>query len=165
MEQPTGYGYGWFLKISDGIKSIEHEGGMPGFLTNEIYYPAEDVFIAILCNNGSISINDLSVNIAQIALGKSLQESVQVDPKDLNKYVGVYKLSIDTSRTITVMKENDHLVAKVSKTETIPLIFQSATKFQFKNLLDADCEFVIENGKVTKFNVSQHGHYEWIKTQ
>ncbi len=163
--KPTGYGYGWFLRTSNGIKSIEHEGGMPGFLTNEIYYPAEDVFIAILCNNGSISINDLSVNIAQIALGKSLQESVQVDPKDFYKYVGVYKLSIDTSRAITVMKENDHLVAKVSKTETIPLIFQSATKFQFKNLLDADCEFVIENGKVTKFNVSQHGHYEWIKTQ
>jgi CubicO group peptidase (beta-lactamase class C family) len=161
----AGYGYGWFLRISNSIKSIEHEGGMPGFLTNEIYYPTEDVFIAIFCNNESISINDLSVNIAQITLGKSLQEHVKVDPKDLERFVGVYKLSIDIGRTITVMKENDHLVAKISKTQTIPLVFQSDTKFQFKNLLDVDCEFVIENGKVTRFNVSQNGHYEWIKTQ
>ena len=159
------YGYGWFLKTSNGIKSIAHAGGIPGFVTNEIYFPAEDIFIAILCNCGVAPIDELSVNISGIALGKSLQSDVKVDSKTLDKYVGVYKLSIDTSRTIIVLKKNDQLFAKASDTEIFPLVFKSETEFEFKNILDAHCEFVTENGKVTKFNVSQNGHYEWIKTQ
>lgn len=161
----TGYGYGWFLKSSNGIKSIEHEGGIIGFKSNEIFYPAEDVFIAILCNSGAAPIDEISIKVSNIALGKILQRDVKVDTKTLDNYVGVYRLSIDTNRIIEVVKENDHLIAKVSTTETIPLVFQSNTKFQFKNLLGANCEFLTENGKVTKFNVSQNGQYEWIKQQ
>jgi CubicO group peptidase (beta-lactamase class C family) len=161
----TGYGYGWFLKTSNGIKSIEHEGGIPGFVTNEIYFPAEDIFIAILFNCGAAPVDELSVNISGIALGKPLQTDVKVEAKTLDKYVGVYKLTIDSSRTITMVKKDDQLFAKVSETEIIPLRFQSETKFQFKNILDANCEFVSENGRVTKISVSQNGHYEWIKTQ
>jgi len=86
-------------------------------------------------------------------------------PKHLDKYLGMYRLTIDTNRTMTIMKEKDRLVAKVSKTEIIPLLFQSETKFQFKNLLNVDCEFVIDKGHVTKFTVSQNGDFEWLKTQ
>ncbi len=161
----TDYGYGWFLKTSEGIKSIEHGGGIPGFRTDEIYFPSEDIFIAILCNCGTASIDELSVNISSVALGKSLQSDVTVDPKTLDKYVGVYRLSIDTSRTIIMLKKNNRLFAKASDMEIFPMVFQSETKFEFKNILDAHCEFITENGKVTKINVSQNGHYEWIKTQ
>jgi CubicO group peptidase (beta-lactamase class C family) len=161
----TGYGYGWFLKTSNGVKSIAHAGGIPGFITNEIYFPTEDVFIVILCNCGSAPIDELSVNISSIVLGKSLQTDVKVDAKTLDKYVGVYKLTIDKSRTITMVKRDNQLFAKVSESELFPIVFQSETKFQFKNILDANCEFIIENGKVTKISVSQNGHYEWIKAQ
>ena len=164
-ETSTGYGYGWFVKTTAGIQSIEHEGGMPGFRTNEIYYPAEDIFIATLFNCGSAPIDQLSPALASMVLGKPLQTDVRVDTKMLDEYVGSYQLSIDTARKMTILKDKDHLIAKVSATETILLLFQSETKFQFKNLLDADCEFIKENGKVTKFNVSQHGHFEWIKIQ
>ena len=161
----TDYGYGWYLKSSNGIKSIEHQGGIPGFKSNEIFYPEEDVFIAVLCNSGAAAIDEISIKVSNIVLGKTLQTDVKVDTKFLDNYVGIYRLSIDNNRTIEIVKEKDHLIAKVSGTEIIPLIFQSDTKFQFKNLLDANCEFVTENGRVTKFNVTQNGHYEWIKQQ
>jgi len=161
----TGYGYGWFLKTSNGIKSIEHEGGIPGFKSNVIYFPADDIFIAALYNCGTVPVDDLSNTISSIAIGKPLQTDIKVDTKILDEYVGVYKLIIDTSRTITMLKENNQLIAQVSETEKMPILFQSETKFQFKNLLDAHCEFVKENGKVTKFNVSQNGHFTWTKIQ
>ncbi|OQP66560.1 hypothetical protein A3860_13855 [Niastella vici] len=161
----TGYGYGWFVKTSNGIKSIEHEGGMPGFKTNEIYYPAEDLFIAILCNSGAVNIDELSASISVITLGKPLQCDVKVDPEILDKYVGAYKLSIDPNRTITIQRVNDRLIAVVSPTQKMPLLFLSETNFQFKNLLGASGEFVVEEGKVTKFYVNQNGRYEWIKTK
>jgi CubicO group peptidase (beta-lactamase class C family) len=161
----TGYGYGWFVKTTNGIQSIEHEGGMPGFKTNEIYYPAEDLFIAILCNCGAVPIDDLSANISVITIGKPLQSDVKVDPKILDKYEGSYKLSIDTNRTITMQRVNDRLIAVVSPTKKIPLLFLSQTNFQFKNLLGVSGEFVVEEGRVTKFYINQNGRYEWIKTK
>lgn len=161
----TGYGYGWFVKTSNGIQSIEHEGGLPGFKTNEIYYPAEDLFIAILCNNGDVPIDELSASISVIAIGKPLQSDVKVDPKILDKYIGTYKLSIDTNRTITIQRVNDRLIAVVSPTQKIPLLFLSETNFQFKNMLSATGEFIIEEGKVTKFRINQNGRYEWIRTK
>lgn len=161
----TGYGYGWFLKTSNGIKSIEHEGGIPGFKSNVIYFPAEDIFIAALYNCGTVPVDDLSNTISSIAIGKPLQTDIKIDTKILDEYAGVYKLTIDTNRTITMLKENNQLIAQISETEKIPILFQSETRFQFKNLLDASCEFIKENGKVTKFNVSQNGHFTWLKIQ
>jgi hypothetical protein len=159
----TGYGYGWFIKTNNGTRSIEHEGGMPGFKTNEIYYTAEDLFIAILCNGGSVPIDELSAEISGIALGRPLQTGIKVDAQTLDKYVGVYKLSINPNRTMTIQKTNDGLMASISPTQMVELLFQSATRFQFKNILSADCEFVLENGKVMKFYVNQNGRYEWIR--
>jgi CubicO group peptidase (beta-lactamase class C family) len=159
------YGYGWILKNVNGIKSIEHGGAITGFLSNEIYYPEENVFIAALFNCECAPKDELSVDIASLALGKTFQTEVKVDAALLNEYVGIYTLSIDTNRTITITNENGHLFAKISGQGTIPLIFQSDTKFQFKNVLGAECEFVKENGKVTKFNISQNGNFEWIKTK
>ena len=161
----TEYGYGWILKNVSGINSIEHGGAITGFRTNEIYFPAEDIFVAALFNCECLAKDELSINIASLALDKPLQNEVKVDANLLNEYLGTYTLSTDTKRTIVITKENDHLLAKISEQETIPLVFQSEIKFQFKNILGAECEFIKENGKVTKFNVSQNGHFVWIKTQ
>lgn len=65
------YGYGWFIRTaSDGVKSIEHEGGVSGFLANEIYFPQQDIFIVILCNSQDVPIEDLSAKVSNIILGK-----------------------------------------------------------------------------------------------
>lgn len=159
----TGYGYGWYIKTSNGITSIEHQGGLPGFQTNEIYFPGEDVFIAILCNSGAAPVDALSIGVSAIVLKKSLQADIEVDSKILDRYLGTYQLSIDKKRTLDIIRMNGVLVAKVSEQEFIPLLFQTETKFQFKNLLNADCEFIVEDGKVIRFNANQNGHYEWLK--
>jgi CubicO group peptidase (beta-lactamase class C family) len=121
--QPTTYGYGWFLKTANNIQTIEHQGGLAGFMSNEIYYPAEDIFIAILCNSGSAPIDDLSVNIATIVLNKSLQADLKLDEKVLDKYVGGYALANDSKRTITIFKENGQ--REVSGQEYIPSCFRA----------------------------------------
>lgn len=157
----TEYGYGWILKNINGIKSIEHGGAITGFLSTEIYFPKEDVFVAALFNCECAPKDELSVDITSLALGKTFQNEVKIDDTLLNEYIGTYTLSIDNKRTIEIVKENGYLLAKISGQGTVPLIFQSDVKFQFKNILGAECEFIKENGKVTKFNVSQNGNFEW----
>lgn len=159
----TGYGYGWFIKNINGMLSIEHDGAITGFLTKEIYYPEEDVYIVALFNCDCAPKDALSVTIAGIALEKPLQPDVKVNDAILGNYTGTYTLSIDTSRTIIIFRENNQLIAKVSGQGNYPLLFQSDTKFEFKNILDASCEFIRENNKVIKFIISQNGQYEWNK--
>lgn len=159
----SGYGFGWFIKTSGSARSIEHEGGLPGFMANEVYLPDQDIFIATLYNTESAPMGELSIAIVSLALGKPLQIDRQINPKVFDDYIGVYQLTADTNKKMTLIRQGKRLVAKVSETDKIPLVFQSLTRFQFKDLLDAQCEFVRENGKVTKFRVRQNGDYEWIR--
>ena len=161
----TEYGYGWFLRDIGGIKSTQHDGAITGFRTNEIYFPAEDIFVAALFNCECAPRDELSATVSSLALGKPLQNEVKINDSILNMYVGTYILLSDTKRTIVITREKDHLLAKVSGQDAYQLIFQSDTKFEFGNLLDAECEFIKENGKVTKLNVNQNGLFVWKKTE
>ncbi len=161
----TTYGYGWFINNINNLSSIEHGGAITGYRTNEIHYPSKDVFITILTNCDCAPTNELSVSIPSIVLESPLQKSTKVDDAVLNKYVGLYKLSSDSKRTIKIVKENGTLIALVSGQENYPLLFQSDNKFEFKNIQGAKCEFIIENDKVLKFTVSQNGVFDWLKVE
>jgi CubicO group peptidase (beta-lactamase class C family) len=159
------YGYGWIVHHTNNLLTIEHGGAITGYRTNEIYYPSKDVFIAILTNCDCSPINELSVSIPGIALGKQLQESIKIDDSTLRKYIGVYKLTTDAKRSIKIVKENGILIAHVSGQEKYPLLFQSDRKFEFKNIQGAKGEFILANEKVLKFIISQNGIYEWKKIE
>lgn len=81
----------------------------------------------------------------------------------LNNYIGIYQLVTDKQRTITVSKEDDHLVGEISGQTTLPLHFVSKTKFVFEGVKDAACEFITEKGKVRRIVVFQNGKYIWKK--
>ena len=66
----TNYGYGWFLGKVQGSTSIEHGGGINGFLTMEKYLPEEDVFVAVFSNCTCNPPSDVATKIAALAIGK-----------------------------------------------------------------------------------------------
>ncbi len=159
----TGYGYGWFLKNYGNTKSIEHSGAITGFLSNEIYFPKEDVFIALLFNSDNAPRDEFSIPLCETVLEKSFQPEIKINERLLNTYTGTYRLTSDTSKTITITKEKDRLMAAVSGQTSFQLLFQSETKILFKNIADATAEFVRENGNVVKLVIYQNGIYEWAK--
>jgi len=161
----TGYGYGWYIATTNGIKSIGHGGAITGFLTNETYYPKEDVYIVILCNCDCAPMTDLPATIASVALGKPMQADRRITDSILNSYTGTYTMISDAKRTIVISREKDHLIANVSGQGTFLLIFQSEKNFSFKGILDLNCEFVRKNDKVTMFIAHQNGQYVWEKTK
>lgn len=46
----TEYGYGWGVGTLYGSPKIEHGGGIPGFLTQCIYLPEEELFVVVFSN-------------------------------------------------------------------------------------------------------------------
>jgi CubicO group peptidase (beta-lactamase class C family) len=99
----TSYGYGWFLSKLQGSPTIEHGGGINGYLTDAIYLPAEDVFVAVFSNSTGKSPDLVSEKIAAIAIGKPLNyKEIPVDKATLEEYTGVYEDEDSNQRMITV---------------------------------------------------------------
>ncbi|MCR9248186.1 MAG: serine hydrolase [bacterium] len=52
------YGLGWFLSLDRGKKVVEHDGGMPGFLSKVSLMPAENFGFAVLNNSNDGVVNE-----------------------------------------------------------------------------------------------------------
>ena len=167
----TTYGYGWFIDTVSGIKRIHHEGQISGFVTEEKYFPADDIFVTIMANIKSpedttdFSANryKLYENISLLSIGKQLQKSMVVNSNVLDKYIGVYQLTTAKKRVITISRKGDYLMGELAGQGTTKLLFETDTKFSFEGLTNATCEFIIENSKTTKLVISQGGQFVWQK--
>jgi len=161
----AGYGYGWYTTVYNDVASLGHGGAITGFLTNEIYYPGEDVYVAILCNCECIAKDELSLAIASIALGKPLRPDLKISETVLNGYTGTYAMLPDQKRIMVIARGGDHLVANLKGQGNFEILFQSETAFSFKGIAGANARFVVENGKASSFIVEQNGKFEWKKVK
>ncbi len=90
--KPTNYGYGWFLGDIQGSSTIEHGGGINGFLTSSIYLPKEDVFVAVFSNSTAKSPDNVAAKLAAWAIDKPYDfKEVTLDENTLKSYTGVYE--------------------------------------------------------------------------
>ena len=64
------YGYGFGFKNVQGSPTIEHGGGINGFLTHSMYLPKDDVFVAVFSNCTCHSPADVTEKMAALAIGK-----------------------------------------------------------------------------------------------
>ena len=103
--KPTRYGYGFGVSTLRGARSIEHGGGIFGFSTYAVRLPDEKVYVAVLANSDGPAADPgtLGKEIAAILIGKPFpaRVPVPVDPKLLERWVGVYRFDPQTTRTIT----------------------------------------------------------------
>ncbi|MEO1413781.1 MAG: serine hydrolase [Bacteroidota bacterium] len=79
-----GYGLGWFMMDYGGKKVLEHDGGMPGYISKVALIPEENLGVVVL-NNGMHFYVDEAVKLAifDAVLGK--------DTKDWNAEFKVYE--------------------------------------------------------------------------
>jgi len=98
----TKYGYGWMFSKIQGSPTIEHGGGINGYLTNALYLPDQDVFVAVFSNNSGKSPNQASNLLAAIAIGKPYNRTeIVLDEATLDQYKGVYENKEGVLREIT----------------------------------------------------------------
>jgi CubicO group peptidase (beta-lactamase class C family) len=164
------YGYGFFNKTENGIRSIGHGGAIDGFRAIEMYYPDKDVFIAFLCNSDQDNFELLYQKVANIVLGvKSENEfkEVKVSREILNGYVGTYKNN-QHSQSMTIQMGGDgRLYCTLSNgTGTNMVLFaQDETLFLLPEVrrIRTTLQFVVENGKTTKLIWAQENTGEFIR--
>lgn len=126
----TSYGYGWSIVDLQGSPSIEHSGGIPGFLSNALYLPKEDIYVVVLSNCTCARPNDLSYKIGAMAMGKPFDfKKIDIEEKTLNDYVGVYENEDGEWRVIS--KENNMLFSQRKGGVKNPIAPYDTDKFFF----------------------------------
>ena len=151
----TGYGYGWGIGTSLNKKTIQHGGGINGFLTQSTYFPEEDLHIAIFSNCLCFSPAELINPVASFTLGIPLgRKEVKLSVDKLKKLTGEYQLSPTFSINITL--EENQLMAQATGQQKIP-VFAEAELLFFLKVVDAQLEFIEEGKKITGLYLHQGG--------
>lgn len=126
----TNYAYGLIIGDLDGSKTIEHSGGINGFLSNGIYFPEEDVYIIGFSNSESLPPSSLTVQLGAVAIDKPFEYSeIKIDSKMLTQYVGLYTNDVAEKRRIFV--RNDSLFSQRGRGSEFHIKFMDKDKVFF----------------------------------
>ncbi|HEV7358693.1 MAG TPA: serine hydrolase domain-containing protein [Steroidobacteraceae bacterium] len=115
------YGLGVALGTYRGLKTISHGGGDAGYRSQVIWFPEQELGVAVISNLGSFNPGNLSGSVAEVYIGDKMapQEAKQngVEPKyvpmdvqELEKFAGVYPLP-KVGQTLTVVVKDGKLWA------------------------------------------------------
>ena len=160
------YGYGWTIHRRFERQVIEHNGGINGFMTSVSRFPADNVTVIVLSNNGNFSTRPTANDLSAIMLGAPYKvpeerRIITGDAATLSKYVGQYQFSADVAPPAgalnTVTLENGRLMRQVNAGPKVELFPISDTEFVMKGI---DTQFffnVNAEGRATGLTIRRAG--------
>ncbi len=132
----TNYGYGLSLSKVQSSNAIEHGGGIPGFLTDAMYLPTEDVFVAVFGNCGCKGMEDITAKLAAVAIGKPYKFTpIAVAEATAKQYEGVYTNAAGEERIIRLV--NGKLTSQRGSGTQLALLPVEKDLFMFENSLSS----------------------------
>lgn len=130
----TRYGYGLSIVNVQGSKAFEHGGGINGFLTDAIYLPAEDVFVAVFSNCDCKSPDNTTYKLAAAAIGKPYNyKAIPVTADAAKEYEGIYVNDAGEERVIRYA--NGKLTSKRGGGTQFVIEMYKKDHFYFENSL------------------------------
>lgn len=127
----TYYGFGLMMGVIRGENTIEHSGGINGFVTNACYIPEQDLFVAVLTNKEADGPTACTAELVALALGKPfVYNATTLDEKTLKEYAGVYSFD-GVKRFITF--ENGKLHSQREGSVMYELTPSAKDEFFFQN--------------------------------
>lgn len=162
--KPTKYGYGWGFNEVQGAATIEHSGGINGFVTDALYIPTQDIFIAIFANCDCRSLDMEGPQLAALAMGKPyIQKEIAIDEATAKEYIAVYENEAGEQRFITA--EGNQLTSQRGGGNKFKLKAYEKDGFFFENSLSTIRFIRNPGGQVEKLEFkSRNEKSEWIKT-
>lgn len=160
----TRYGYGWSFSDVQGSATIEHGGGINGFVTDGIYLPAEDIFVAVFANCDCRSLENLAPKMAALTLGKPYDhKEIAIDEATAKEYTGVYENEAGEQRII--IAEGTKLTSQRSGGSKYRIKPFAKDQFFFENSLSSLHFTRNTAGQIEKAHFkSRTEESEWKKT-
>jgi CubicO group peptidase (beta-lactamase class C family) len=168
------YGYGWKIGTLFGKNYVRHDGGYPGFMSDFIYYPREDITIILLNNFGTYGQNvwAVAMGISSILFNMpydnwQLRMPVETADTILKRYVGVYALNNNYKIRI-FLKDGQLFGVGMGKSPfpELPLLSERENQFYLRDF-NTTLAFVEDNeSHMLKLVIHEHGkdsHWKKIK--
>jgi CubicO group peptidase (beta-lactamase class C family) len=158
------YGLGVMVRDHDGMKVVEHGGGIEGFNTNLIYVPEKRICVVVLANVNGSAPDQMGGQLLDVMLGKTVvldseRKPFPITAPELAKFVGVYDLS--PTFALTVALAGDGLTVQGTGQPAIPQIYQGVQDGHprfFSPKVGAEIEFVPDaNGSILSLILHQGG--------
>lgn len=159
------YGYGLGIDSMDTHKRIGHSGGIPGFISYDVYYPADNINIIVLSNNSSPS-PAIANALAAILFNKNVllpykHLPVSMSSKELEKFVGKYQTS---NNKYEVLLKDGKLYRRIEGAKDIELTPESDCKFFYADGSDRQLNFEFNpDHSVRTIQLINNGFVEQIK--
>lgn len=153
------YGFGWDIQDLFDREALGHSGGINGFTSRVLYFPEEELYIAVLsncdCNNSSL----IAENIAAIMLKEKIKdkaEEIAEEKKvDLKQFIGTYNLVPGFDLVIT--EKEGILMVQATGQDIFPMEPEADLLYRLKDS-DAQIEFVPDgSGRVNELILYQSG--------
>lgn len=100
----TGYGFGLSVDDLDGVKRVQHGGGIFGFNSMLAWFPDSDVHVAVISNGEPINSGRLADEIARLVVDIKVAPllDLPIAPERLAQLAGRFKIElIGLSATVT----------------------------------------------------------------
>jgi CubicO group peptidase (beta-lactamase class C family) len=157
----SGYGFGWAIVETRGLREISHSGGLDGFSSFLMRIPSAHFTVAVLANSSSapkILPADLARKIMEIYLADKLAPlpvaDTNVSANAFDAYVGRYDYG---GPIMTISRQGNHLYAQLAGQPKFEIYPASDSKFFWK-VTEAEVTFVKDkDGKVIKALHQQNG--------
>ena len=158
------YGYGFGFQNVQGSPTIEHGGGINGFLTHSLHLPKEDVFVAVFSNCNCQSPSEVASKLAALAIGKPYAyQEIKVENLVLAGYTGVYENIKGEQRYITL--ENNQLYSQREGNTKLKIKGFEKDKFFFESMMNTLVFSRGANGSVEKVTLNgREDDMVWTKT-
>lgn len=134
------YAFGLVIGNHKGLKTVSHGGSDAGYRSHVVRFPEQNFAVIILGNRGALNPSRLSMLVADIYLAdriqpekpkkKTEQKIAKVDPAVYETYTGKYWFQ--RGFFITITKENNRLMVKLTGQSKIELLPESETRFFIK---------------------------------
>ncbi len=160
------YARGLSIGEYKGLKTVGHGGSDAGFRSQVVRFPEEDFAVIVLSNLSSINTNRLAMQVADIYLSKKTKTkkpkkkkaeraSVELDPKILEAYEGLYLIRPDY--VLTIKKQDKQLTVQGTGGRKYVLYAESERLF-FRRNANFEILFEINNvGNITKITIRDNG--------
>ncbi|HEY2465912.1 MAG TPA: serine hydrolase domain-containing protein [Steroidobacteraceae bacterium] len=158
------YGLGLALDSYRGLRTVSHGGADAGFRSDVLWFPDQELGVAVLSNLGSFDPDQMAKSVAAVYIGIQMAHEetkqdeaktnyVTMDAKQLEEFAGVYPLpKVDQILTV-VVKDGKLWAAGPMQLELHPI---APGHFYLKEL-KADIEFSPQEHGGMRVKVTQPG--------
>lgn len=150
----THYGYGWGIGEMNNERVLEHSGGINGYLTNALYIPSKDLFIAVFSNCTCEPPVETSEYMATMVLGSYKRyKAIKLDSVSLQAYTGVFEDLIEEGEIREITRVGTQLYSQRKGSTKFKVFPFEKDKFYFEGS-PTQLHFVRDaKGKVTGVKV------------